>query len=518
MATAPEPTEHSTRTARVADACTMVIFGATGDLTKRKLLPALHNLYLSELLPRDFAIVGFARGEATDAAFRAAVRDDSEVASSGIDAAAAKWFEERIHYVGGGYDDPAAFKRLRATLDETSRRHGTRGNAIYYLATPPELFNGIVTQLAAEGLTQEQANTWRRVIVEKPFGRDLESARQLNQDLQAKISEQQIYRIDHYLGKETVQNILVFRFANGIFEPIWNRQYIDHVQITVAESVGVEERAGYYENAGALRDMVQNHLFQLLALIAMEPPSSFGADAVRDEKTKALRAIQPLTLQDVLNNTVRGQYGSGLIGDRPAPGYRQEKRVNPSSSTETFVAMRLTIDNWRWAGVPFYLRTGKRLAQRTTEIAIQFKAAPQVMFRGTASEVTEPNSLVLHLQPREGISLNFQAKRPGAVVETGEVTMDFEYSKHFGTQPSTGYETLLFDCMCGDPTLFQRADSVEAGWKVVMPILDFWQGVPERAFPNYSAGSDGPKAADLLLARDGRHWHRPRGAKQAPRA
>jgi glucose-6-phosphate 1-dehydrogenase len=344
------------------------------------------------------------------------------------------------------------------------------------------------------------------VVIEKPFGHDLESARQLNHDIREVIEETQIYRIDHYLGKETVQNILAFRFANGIFEPIWNRRYIDHVQITVAETVGVESRGAYYEEAGALRDMVQNHMFQLLALTAMEPPISFAPDVVRDERVKILRAVRPLAPEDVLRETVRGQYDAGVVKGKQVPAYRGEKGVSPSSTVETFVALKLYVDNWRWADVPFYLRTGKQLPRRVTEVAIQFKRAPFILFRETPVEQLEPNVLVLHIQPDEGISLSFEGKVPGPVMRLGQVRMHFQYSDYFGTTPETGYETLLYDCMTGDSTLFQRSDLVEVGWGIVMPILDVWSALAPRAFPNYAANSWGPRAADDLIQADGRRW------------
>ena len=412
----------------------------------------------------------------------------------------------RVYYTPGDFRSPDLYTRLAEGLGQIEKSHGTRGNVLFYLATPPDFFGDIVEQLGKAGLTGETNGAWRRVIVEKPFGHSYDSARELNARLRKVLAEEQIYRIDHYLGKETVQNLMVFRFANGIFEPIWNRRYIDNVQITVAETVGVEQRGRYYDQAGALRDMVPNHLFQLLALLAMEPPSSFDAEAVRDEKGKVIRAVQPLSPEEVLTRTVRGQYGPGRDGEQVLPAYRSEPRVDPSSSTETFVALKLGIDNWRWADVPFYLRTGKRLAAHRTDIAIMFRRPPHRLFRGTEVEDVAPNVLVLHIQPDEGIALSFQAKVPGPVVKTGNVEMDFNYSERFGRTPSTGYETLLYDCMNGDPTLFQRADSVEDGWAVVMPILDVWKALPPRNFPNYEAGTWGPKEADELLARDGRAW------------
>jgi glucose-6-phosphate 1-dehydrogenase len=367
----------------------------------------------------------------------------------------------------------------------------------------------VVQHLGDAGLATQDGGQWRRVVIEKPFGHDLESARALNRQIGQVLSENQIYRIDHYLGKETVQNILVFRFSNGIFEPIWNRRYIDHVQITVAETLGVEQRGGYYDHAGAARDMVPNHILQLVTLTAMEPPISFGADAVRDEQAKILHAIQPLAPEEVLTRGVRGQYGVGAVDGQAAQPYRSEPRVDPNSQTETFVAMKLSIDNWRWADVPFYIRTGKRMAKRLTEIAIQFRRAPFILFRDTPVENLAPNLLVLHIQPDEGISLRFGAKQPGISVDIGSVNMDFRYQDYFGNEPSTGYERLLYDCMTGDATLFQRADMVEAGWSVVQPTLDVWKALPPRHFPNYAAGSWGPKEADDLMARDKRAWRNP---------
>ncbi|HEX5230154.1 MAG TPA: glucose-6-phosphate dehydrogenase, partial [Bryobacteraceae bacterium] len=371
--------------------------------------------------------------------------------------------------------------------------------------TAPTFFGPIVTQLGEAGLVQED-HGWRRVIIEKPFGRDYESAVALNKEIRKVLEEKQIYRIDHYLGKETVQNILVFRFANGIFEPIWNRRYIDHVQITVSETVGVEQRGMYYDKAGTLRDMVPNHIFQLISLTAMEPPVSFDADVVRDEQAKILKALSPMTDEEVLTRTVRGQYGEGSEGNNRVPGYRAEPYVAPDSRTETFVAMKLFIDNWRWADVPFYLRTGKRMPRRATEIVIQFKRAPFVLFRKTAVDRLNPNRLILHLQPDEGISLSFGAKIPGPVVQIGDVDMNFNYTDYFNATPQTGYERLLYDCMLGDATLFQRSDMVETAWHVVAPILDVWEALPPRRFPNYAAGTWGPHEADELLTKDHRHW------------
>jgi glucose-6-phosphate 1-dehydrogenase len=489
----------------------MVIFGATGDLTKRKLIPALYNLASTRLLSREFAVVGMGRTPWTTEEFRRRMSDDVRAfATQEIDPALWDDFVGRLYFLSGDLQDRDTYQRLQQLLAEVDARHGTRGNYFFYLALAPELFAETVRRLGHAGLVRQERGQWRRLIIEKPFGRDLDSARALNREMSGVLGEGQIYRIDHYLGKETVQNILVFRFANGIFEPIWDRRYVDHVQITVAETVGVEMRGGYYDTAGALRDMVPNHICQLISLTAMEPPVSFAADAVRDEQAKALHAIQEFSPEDVLSRSVRGQYGPGLVDGERVPGYRQEPRVDPQSRTETFVALKLSIDNWRWADVPFYLRTGKRLATHVTEIAIQFKRAPHMLFRDTPIDRLAPNRLVLHIQPDEGISLRFGAKIPGTLLKLGAVNMDFAYRDYFGSTPSTGYERLLYDCMIGDATLFQRADMVEAGWAVVEPVLDIWQAVPPRTFPNYAAGAWGPQEADDLLLRDGRRWRLPR--------
>jgi glucose-6-phosphate 1-dehydrogenase len=491
---------------RAADPCVMVIFGASGDLTKRKLIPALYNLAKDNLLSKEFALVGIARNELTSEQFRDEIgKEIGEFATTTVDPDLWHWFSRRIYYHAGDFGDAAAYKGLGELLAQIDKEHGTRGNYFYYLATAPSFFGPIVTHLGEAGLVNEE-HGWRRVIIEKPFGHNYESAVTLNQEIRKVLDEKQIYRIDHYLGKETVQNILVFRFANGIFEPIWNRRYIDHVQITVAETVGVEQRGGYYEKAGTLRDMVPNHIFQLISLTAMEPPVSFDADVVRDEQAKILKALSPMTDEEVLTRTVRGQYGEGMEGENRVQGYRSEPYVAPDSRTETFVAMKLFIDNWHWADVPFYLRTGKRLPHRATKIVIQFKRAPFVLFRKTAVDKLEPNRLVLHLQPDEGISLSFGAKIPGPVVQIGEVDMNFNYTDYFNATPQTGYERLLYDCMLGDATLFQRSDMVETAWHVVAPILDVWEALPPRRFPNYAAGTWGPHEADELLTKDHRHW------------
>jgi len=501
--TSPEPDAH------VAPPCVVVIFGAAGDLTKRKLIPALYNLKHSKLLSDQFVVLGIARAEMSDEEFRSRMRDDmKEFATDEVDPQEWKWLEESLYYMSGDFNDEAMYAELKSRVEELDQNHQAQGNYAFYLAAAPQFFAPICEQLGRAGLTNEDNGHWRRVVIEKPFGRDLESARKLNQEIRAVLNEDQIYRIDHYLGKETVQNILVFRFGNGIFEPIWNRRYIDSVQITAAEKVGVELRGAYYESAGALRDMVPNHLLQLVTLTAMEPPISFGADAVRDEQAKILHAIQCPSPDEAAQRSVRGQYGPGEIDGKSVPGYREEPKVARDSSTETFVALKLLIDNWRWADVPFYLRTGKHLAARDTEIAIQFKQPPFVLFRKTAVEELTRNRLVLHIQPDEGISLRFGAKVPGSIMNIGAVDMDFDYEDYFGDTPSTGYERLLHDCMVGDATLFQRADQVEAGWAVVDPIQKTWsEGTPPE-FPNYAAGSWGPDEADELLRRDGREWEK----------
>ena len=503
------PAANGQSDVRVADPCVLVIFGASGDLTRRKLVPALVNLARDGLLSRDFAIVGCATRELSNEDFRASLGAGVETfggAAPGDDT----WsgLAPRVHYVRGAVDDPDTYRRLAATVAEVARSLGTpdRVNLCFYLAVTPQYFAEVVCRLGAAGMTREQQGCWRRVVVEKPFGRDLDSARALNSRIKEVLAERQIYRIDHYLGKETVQNLMVFRFGNGIFEPIWNRRYIDHVEITSAETVGVETRGGYYDQSGALRDMVPNHLFQLLTLTAMEPPISFNANAVRDEQAKVLNAVQPFAAEDVLTRAVRGQYAAGTVDDRAVAAYRSEPNVAPDSPTETFVALELALDNWRWAGVPFYLRTGKRLARRETYIVIQFRQAPFVLFRDTTVADLTANQLVIRIHPSEGISLRFGAKIPGMVMRQEPVEMDFSYADYFGARPSTGYERLLYDCMIGDQTLFQRADMVEAGWNLVTPVLDVWSALPPRGFPNYAAGSAGPREADELLARAGRAW------------
>ena len=489
---------------KAAGPCAMVLFGGTGDLAMRKLVPALYNLVKLNLLPGDFAVIGVAHDDLSPEQFRAQVTQFLRVEDRGT--RTCEEFTRRLHYQRGDFADPAAYSVLADRLSELDRECKTDGNYLFYLATAPKFFGQIVQQLGKAGLSNEQQGHWRRVVIEKPFGNDLESAQALNRQIKGVLAEKQIYRIDHYLGKETVQNILVFRFDNAIFEPIWNRRYIDHVQITNAETVGVEQRGGYFDSAGTLRDMVPNHVMQLLSLTAMESPVSFQADAVRNEQAKVLHAIQLLDSEDVLHCSVRGQYGEGIVADQRVPSYRTEPGVSQESRTETFAALKLNIDNWRWAGVPFYVRTGKRLAKRHTEIAIHFKRTPFAIFQHSPVRKLHTNQLVMQIQPAEAISLSFGAKVPGPILRVGSVDMSFEYSKYFGADAYTGYEVLLYDCMLGDATLFQRSDMVEAGWRVVDPILDVWRVLPPRRFPNYAAGSWGPKEADELMARDERQW------------
>ena len=489
---------------RVAGPCVFVLFGAAGDLTKRKLIPALFNLVSAKLLPDAFAVMGVSVDDLDLEGFRNQVSEFLPAK----DSSAYEWLRSRLFYERGDFGDPATFARLRERLAAIDAERQTEGNYLFYLATAPRFFSSIVQQLGQAELSRQENGRWRRVVIEKPFGSDLDSAKTLNRDIKSVLAENQIYRIDHYLGKETVQNIMVFRFDNAIFEPIWNRRYIDHVQITNAETVGVERRGAYFDTAGTLRDMVPNHVMQLLSLTAMESPVSFQADAVRNEQAKVLHSLQPLNSEDVLQNSVRGQYGEGEISDERVPRYRSEPGVSAESRTETFVALKLNIDNWRWAGVPFYLRSGKRLAQRHTEIAIHFKRTPFHLFRNAPLHQLHTNTLVIQIQPVEGISLSFGAKIPGPVLRVGSVNMSFEYSKYFGEDAYTGYEVLLYDCMIGDATLFQRADMVEAGWSVIDPVLDVWKALPPRKFPNYAAGSWGPVESDQLLESDNRQWRK----------
>jgi glucose-6-phosphate 1-dehydrogenase len=489
---------------KAAAPCIFVLFGAAGDLTKRKLVPALFNLVKAKLLPEDFAVVGVSVDDLSLEAFSNQVSEFLPTDEGNADHLV--WLRQRLFYERGDFGDANTFSKLRERLAAIDVERHTQGHYLFYLATAPKFFAPIVQQLGRASLLMQDSGRWRRVVIEKPFGQDLESAKALNRDIKSVLQENQIFRIDHYLGKETVQNIMVFRFDNAIFEPIWNRRYIDHVQITNAETVGVERRGAYFDSAGTLRDMVPNHVMQLLSLTAMESPVSFHADAVRNEQAKVLHSLQPLNSEDVLQRSVRGQYGDGMLGEERVPRYRSEPGVAAESRTETFVALKLNIDNWRWAGVPFYLRTGKRLAKRHTEIAIQFKRMPFELFRNAPSHKLHTNTLVIQIQPVEGISLSFGAKIPGPVLRVGSVDMSFEYSKYFGADAYTGYEVLLYDCMMGDATLFQRADMVEAGWSVVDPVLDVWRALPPRKFPNYASGTWGPAEADQLMELDDRRW------------
>ncbi|MFZ5853845.1 MAG: glucose-6-phosphate dehydrogenase [Chloroflexota bacterium] len=505
------PLREGLRLERVPDPCALVLFGATGDLAHRKVVPALYQLWRTHLLPHEFVLLAFGRRPYTDDAFRdelhAALVTYSRVQP--IDERAWRQFSERIIYQRGDFDDPASYDALAARLDTLDRERGTSGNRLFYLATQPSAFAEIIAQLGRVGLDHEVHGAgWRRIIIEKPFGRDLDSAIRLNREVGKVFRERQVYRIDHYLGKETVRNLLVFRFGNGIFEPIWNRRYVDHVQITVAESIGVENRGQFYEETGASRDVLQNHLLQLLSLVAMEPPTAFEADALRNEKVKVLGAIAEMSPAEVGRNVVRGQYGPGWVAAEEVRGYRQEPEVDPESETETFVAAKLEVDDWRWAGVPFYLRTGKRLPKRATEIAIQFKAVPHRLFRDAHSD-PEPNLLAIRVQPDEGILLRFSSKVPGLGLDIRPVNMDFTYGSSFNVDSPDAYETLILDALLGDQSLFTRADEVEKAWGIVTPIIDAW--VAQRRpppFPNYEAGSWGPAEADELIGRDGRRWRR----------
>lgn len=485
----------------------MVIFGASGDLTQRKLIPALYNLYRNGFLAREFAVIGVSGSSMSDEDFRA--RATSAVQRHCADCGDLTFLEasrHRFHYIGGRIEEPSTYAQLKVRLDEVHAQHGTRGNTLFYLAVPPEHFANIVSGLANAGLISEHAVKlpWSRVIIEKPFGRDLDSARQLNRALARHLDESQIYRIDHYLGKETVQNLLAFRFLNGIFEPIWNRNYVDHVQITVAESLGVENRGRYYDGQGALRDIVQNHVFQVLCLVAMEAPSSLSNEEVRNEKVKVLRAMRRARAEELLRDTVRGQYGGGEVGGSAVPAYRDEQYVATGSTTDTYAALKLHIDNWRWSDVPFYVRTGKRLPTRATQIVIQFRRAPLALV--PMETMQHANRLTIHVQPEERIHLRFQAKQPGPGMNLSQVEMQFSYRDLGGDGLATGYETLIYDCMNGERMLFLRADMVEEAWDVLTPVLDYWQALPPRDFPNYRSGTWGPESANELLARDGLHW------------
>jgi glucose-6-phosphate 1-dehydrogenase len=490
---------------RIPEPCVVVIFGASGDLTKRKLLPALFHLEQQNLLPKDFAVVGVARRDMS--ATFAADMQDGIVKGGGVDAGDSKLkpFIDRVKYFATEFDDDAGFDKLKAFLEQIDQQFGTKGNRLFYLAVAPEYFADITERLGKHGMTQEAEGKFIHVIIEKPFGTDLESAKKLNDEINAVLSEDQIFRIDHYLGKETVQNILVFRFGNGIFEPIWNRNYIDRVEITAAESIGIEGRGPFYEKAGALRDVLQNHVMEVLSFVAMEPPDSFESEAVRTEKLKVWRAIQPIPVED----TVRGQYGPGEVDGQKVVGYREEDRVAPESSTETYAAMKLQIENWRWAGVPIYIRAGKRLAKRVTEVTVTFKQPPLHLFKSNdPTGQVKANTLKMRIQPDEGISLTFGAKVPGPTTNVKRVEMHFSYAEAFGKSSANGYERLLLDAMLGDGTLFAHRDGVEATWALMTPILEAWAKTKPADFPNYAAGSWGPAASDALLKKDGRKWHK----------
>jgi glucose-6-phosphate 1-dehydrogenase len=503
------PLREGLRLERVPDPHTMVLFGATGDLSHRKVFPALAQLWRTNLLPAEWQVIAVARRPYTDESFRAEIAGALERHSRvPLEAEVARQFLDRITYLRGDFGDEAAYDALTERIADQGRREGGVANVLFYLATQPSAFTTIVAQIGRCGLDHEVHNGgWRRIVIEKPFGRDLDSARRLNREVGRTFRESQVYRIDHYLGKETVRNLLVFRFGNGIFEPIWTRQYVDHVQITVAESLGVEERGAFYEETGAVRDVLQNHMLQLLSLVAMEPPAAFAADPLRDEKVKVLRSVAPPPRGRVTRDVSRGQYGAGWVDGVAVPGYRQEDEVDPASETETYVACRLEVDNWRWSGVPFYLRHGKRLPKRATEIAIQFRDVPHKLF-ADADMDPQPNLLAIRIQPDEGILLRFGSKVPGLGFDIRPVTMDFTYGSSFAADAPDAYETLLLDAMLGDASLFTRADEVEAAWSIVSPILDTWLDTPPPEFPNYEAGSWGPEAADALLARDDRRWRR----------
>jgi len=504
------PLRSGLRIERVPDPNIVVLFGATGDLAHRKVVPALYHLWAGDLLPDRFALVCFGRRDASDASMRSDFRAslDTHARVKPIDEVRWREFAERISYVRGALDDSASYAMLSGHLDAIDASAGTNGNRLFYLATPASSFPEIIRSLGAAGLDHETGDGgWRRIVIEKPFGRDLDSAVKLNREVGKVFRESQVYRIDHYLGKETVRNILIFRFGNLIFEPIWHRRYIDHVQITVAETIGVERRGAFYEETGALRDILQNHLLQLLTLVAMEPPATLDAEALRDEKVKVLRAVRLFSPEQVDEGVVRGQYGPGWIGATEVVGYRSEAEVDSASETETFVAARIEIDDWRWAGVPFYLRAGKRLPKRATEIAIQFKDVPQRLFSPTGDE-PEANMLVIRIQPDEGILLRFAAKVPGLGTDVRPVNMDFAYGSAFSVESPDAYETLILDALLGDASLFTRADEAEAAWRIVDRIMESWLAGAEPGLPNYAAGTWGPEAADALLTREGRRWRR----------
>lgn len=506
------PSQEEVTGDTVPESFGIVIFGASGDLSNRKLIPALFKLSQAGLLPMKWYVVGLGRSEMSDAEFRRISKESIKSISKKktVSSRLIEEFCKRLHYLSGNSQEAAYYHHLSLRLNQLDEEYGTSGSRLFYLATPPSLYTAIIRQLGGAGLhTPNSEDGWRRIIIEKPFGYDLPSAQKLDEEIRQVFREDQVYRIDHYLGKETVQNILFLRFANAIFEPIWDRRYIDHIQITVAEDLGIDHRAGYYEHAGALRDMFQNHLFQLLCLVSMEPPASFDADAVRDERLKVIKALRPIPLDRIDEFAVRGQYDAGVINCEQAVGYRSEKGVKPDSKTETFVALKLHIDNWRWQGVRFYLRSGKRLPSRVAEIAIEFKRVPHLLFKRAIPEHLEANTLVIRIQPDEGICLTFQAKHPGTKLCLDSVTMDFDYKASFDVASPEAYERLLLDCIIGDQTLFSRNDWLELSWAFLSPILKHWEETPAPDFPNYFAGSWGPKTATELIERDHRYWRQP---------
>jgi glucose-6-phosphate 1-dehydrogenase len=507
---AANPLRKGLATNRIAAPCNIVFFGATGDLMARMLMPAMWNLRMEDILPANYGIVGFSRSPKDDATFRDEMHKSIDEFSRSGPAKEPLWsdFAKHLSYISGTFDDTNAFHTLRQRLERNDKELGTAGNRLFYLSTPPSVFAQIIEQLDRAGLgPRDNPHGWTRIIIEKPFGTDLESAHALQAEVSKVFDEKQVYRIDHYLGKEPVQDIMALRFANVIFEPLWNRRYVDSVQITAAETVGVEARGGYYDNAGALRDMIQNHVMNLLALVAMEPPVSSAADAIRDEKYKVLCALRPFERGRLSLDAARGQYDAGSIAAKPVPAYREEPDVRPDSNTETYAAVKLLIDNWRWADVPFYLRSGKRLAHKTSEIVIRFKPIPHRLF-GDVGDTLENNTLVLKIQPEEGVSLRFNAKVPGPKMHIRSVAMDFNYGTGFGIVSAPAYERLIGDAMRGDATLFTRWDAVERAWEQVMPLLERWLDTPDESFPNYHAGSQGPPSADRMLAMDGREWRK----------